>query len=50
MGYDGIEFESSLNKKGLNLVIFNPEKFSCIEVKLYDIENIKLSYTETTPQ
>ena len=47
MGYDGIEFKSSLNKKGLNLVIFNPEKFRCIEVKLYDIE---LSHTETTSQ
>ena len=49
MGCDGIEFKSSLNKEGLNLVIFNPEKFRCIEVKLYDIENIKLSHTETTP-
>lgn len=49
MECDGIEFKSSLNKEGLNLVIFNPEKFRCIEVKLYDIENIKLNHTETTP-
>ena len=50
MECDGIEFKSSLNKKGLNLVIFNPEKFRCIEVKLYDIEDIELSHTETTSQ
>ncbi|MFJ1378294.1 RES family NAD+ phosphorylase [Capnocytophaga canimorsus] len=46
MGYDGIEFSSSLYESGLNLVIFNPEKLRCIDVKLYDIENISLQYIQ----
>ena len=46
MGYDGIEFKSSLNENGLNLVIFNPEKFKCIDVKLYDIDKIDINYSE----
>jgi len=46
MGFDGIEFKSSLDQNGVNLAIFHPEKLKCIEVNVYDIENIKLNYTE----
>jgi hypothetical protein len=45
MGFDGIEFKSSLNQNGVNLAIFNPFKFKCLEVSVYDVENIKLDYT-----
>ena len=46
MGFDGIEFRSSLYSEGYNVAIFYPEKFKCIEVNVYDIENIKLEYTK----
>ncbi|MDP8101025.1 RES domain-containing protein [Phocoenobacter atlanticus] len=46
MGFDGIEFKSSLYSEGTNLAIFNPEKFKCLEVKVYDITNIKLDFKE----
>lgn len=46
MGFDGIEFRSSLYSEGYNLAIFYPEKFKCIEVNVYDIDKIKLEYTK----
>ncbi|HOE39067.1 MAG TPA: RES family NAD+ phosphorylase [Bacteroidales bacterium] len=47
MGFDGIEFKSSLNQKGLNVVIFNPEKFKCTDVSVYEITNINLDFKKT---
>lgn len=44
MGFDGIEFKSSLYSEGVNLAIFNPEKFKCLEVDVYDITDIKLEF------
>lgn len=45
MGYDGIEFRSSLNSEGYNIAIFNPGKFKCIDVNIYDIGKIELEYS-----
>lgn len=42
MGFDGIEFKSSLYSEGVNVAIFNPDKFKCLEVEIYDITDIKL--------
>lgn len=42
MGFDGIEFKSSLYSEGVNVAIFNPDKFKCLEVGVYDITDIKL--------
>jgi hypothetical protein len=42
MGFDGIEFKSSLYSEGINVAIFNPDKFKCLEVGVYDITDIKL--------
>jgi hypothetical protein len=42
MGYTGIEYQSSIYSDGYNLAIFSPEVFKCIDVKVYDIEEIKL--------
>lgn len=44
MGYDGIEFRSSLNPDGYNLAIFNPDKFVCTHVEVYDIDKIELGF------
>lgn len=50
MGYDGIEFKSSLYQDGVNLAIFNPDKFKALDVRLFDIENIELNYTHLNTQ
>jgi len=43
-GYDGVEYESSLNKGGINLAIFNDTKLEFIEKKLVEIKNIDIQY------
>ncbi len=48
MGFDGIEFKSSLYSEGYNLAIFYPEKFNCLDVDVFDIDKIKLEYTKIT--
>ncbi|MGE8513154.1 MAG: RES family NAD+ phosphorylase [Chryseobacterium culicis] len=48
MGYDGIEFKSSLYSEGYNLAIFYPDKFKCLHVDVYDIDKIELKYTKLT--
>ncbi len=42
IGFDGVEFQSSLFSGGYNLAIFTPEKFECISVDVFEIENIDL--------
>ena len=44
MGFDGIEYKSSLYPEGYNLAIFNTEKFECKKVELYDIKTIDLTF------
>lgn len=44
IGFDGVEFQSSLFPKGYNLAIFNPIKFECIKVEVIEIEKIDLTY------
>lgn len=46
MGFDGIEFTSSLYAEGVNLAIFNPEKFSCLSVDVYEVVDLKLDYNK----
>jgi len=44
IGFDGVEFQSSLYSEGYNLAIFEPEKFECIGVKLCEVINIDLTH------
>ena len=46
LGFDGVEYQSSLYKDWYNLAIFNPEKLECITTKVYEIENIELKHQE----
>jgi hypothetical protein len=46
LGYDGVEYQSSLDSSGHNIAIFNPEKFECINSRIFDINKINLEYTE----
>lgn len=44
IGFDGVEFQSSLYPQGYNLAIFNAAKFECIKVEVFDIEKIDLTH------
>jgi hypothetical protein len=44
IGYDGIEFVSSLEKDGVNITVFNPEHFECKDVNVYDVVNMSLDF------
>lgn len=42
LGFDGVEYQSSLNCEGYNIAIFHPEKFECFKTNVYEIRDIKL--------
>lgn len=42
MGFDGLRFRSSLNKNGINVVLFNPEICNATSSDLVDVKEIKL--------
>lgn len=44
LGFDGVEYQSSLNSEGYNIAIFNPEKLECIKTNVYEIKDIKLTH------
>lgn len=44
IGFDGVEFQSSLFPQGYNLAIFNASKFECIKVDVFEIEKIDLTH------
>ncbi len=46
MGFDGIEFKSSLYSEGYNVAIFYPDKFKCLDVNVYNIDKIHLEYNK----
>ncbi len=39
---DGIQFNSSLEKGGVNIVLFNQDNIECVEVELHQITEIKI--------
>jgi len=49
IGFDGVEFQSSLFSGGYNLAIFTPDKFECISVNVFEIENIDLKEKKCKP-
>lgn len=46
IGYDGVEYQSSLYSEGYNLAIFNVDKFECINVVLHEISKIKFTHKQ----
>lgn len=46
LGFDGVEYQSSLYSDGYNLAIFNPEKLDCRTTQVYEIENIEFYHKE----
>lgn len=43
-GYDGIEYRSTMSKKGTNLAVFDPSIFECTDTSIYDVQSISYSY------
>lgn len=39
--YDGIIYNSVMNKGGFNIAIFDPDKFECLYTKVFEIRNIE---------
>jgi hypothetical protein len=46
LGYDGIEYGSSLNSTGYNLAIFDNDCADCISTKIYEIVSLDYIYNE----
>jgi hypothetical protein len=46
LGYDGVEFGSSLHEGGINIVFFNDDKLECARVKTYEVTNIQIESIE----
>lgn len=46
LGYDGVEYGSSLHEGGINLVIFNDNKLECTRTKVYEISKIDIQSKE----
>jgi hypothetical protein len=44
LGYDGIEYSSSLNPNGYNFAIFTPEKIECVKAFVVEIDDIKFNH------
>lgn len=44
LGFDGVEYQSSLNSEGYNIAIFKPEKLKCFKTNVYEIKDIKLTH------
>jgi hypothetical protein len=42
LGYDGVEYGSSLHEEGINLVIFNDEKLDCNDIEVHEISKIEI--------
>lgn len=41
LGFDAIEYGSSMKIEGYNLAIFNDQKLECIDAKFYQVKNLK---------
>lgn len=46
LGFDGVEYRSSVNPKGYNLAIFNPEKFEIIKTYVNEINRVDFGFVK----
>lgn len=45
-GYDGIEYISTMCKKGVNLAVFDQKLFKCTNTAIYDVKSISYFYDQ----
>jgi hypothetical protein len=43
IGFDGVEFRSSLNPDGYNIAIFNDDAFKCVRTTLHEVKTVKFT-------
>lgn len=46
LGYDGIEYRSSLNSSGFNVAVFNPEKLVCTKAYIHEIHEVAFGHSK----
>ena len=46
LGFDGLCYNSTLNKGGINYAIFNPGDFTCKSVRLIQVDPVMYSYQD----
>jgi hypothetical protein len=46
LGYDGIEYRSSLNPTGYNVAIFHPEKLDCTKAYVHEIHKVDFHHAK----
>jgi hypothetical protein len=46
LGYDGIEYSSSLNRTGFNIALFNDDKVKFVEVETYEVTAINYDFQQ----
>ncbi|WP_428331551.1 RES family NAD+ phosphorylase [Mucilaginibacter sp.] len=46
IGFDAVEYKSSMNPDGSNLALFSDRKVSCGEVKFYQVNNLTYNWDE----
>jgi hypothetical protein len=44
LGYDGVEYKSSLCDDGYNIAIFNPQLFACTDIQINTISKVVFNY------
>ncbi|MCU7550967.1 RES domain-containing protein [Chitinophagaceae bacterium LB-8] len=50
LGYDGVEYSSSMNPSGFNIALFSDEKIKCISTQVFEVESIAYNYSEIKEQ
>ncbi|WP_192350364.1 RES family NAD+ phosphorylase [Algoriphagus sp. Y33] len=46
LGFDGVQYQSSMNPSGSNLAIFNDDKVGCISVKVFKVDQVRYEVSE----
>lgn len=46
LGYHGVEYGSAMHEGGINLVIFDDDKYECVKTKVFEISKIDIESNE----
>ncbi|MBS1528746.1 MAG: RES family NAD+ phosphorylase [Bacteroidetes bacterium] len=46
IGFDAVEYRSSMNPEGSNLALFSDRKVRCTEVRFYQVDNLTYDWNE----
>jgi len=47
LGFDGVQYQSSMNPSGSNLAIFNDDKLECIDLRVFSVDQVSYAVSET---